>query len=310
MKKALITGSEGFVGRHLWKELEINGYKVFGTSLNEPEIKSDKVFVCDITDTEKVDNLMKNLRPDYIFHLAAQPSPHHSWTSPKKTFEINTIGTVNLLESIKNNPGYHPRTLLVGSSVEYGDVPEDKLPITEETGFDPRSPYAISKLACYYTAKAYVRVNKIDIVYSASFSHTGPGQGVGFLASDIATQIVEIEKGNKAPLLLTGYLENLRDYTDVRDVVRAYRLLLDKGKTGERYNVCSGKAISTGDIYQGLIKNAYVKIEHSIDPTRNNPSDVPVIIGSHAKITTETGWTPEIPIEQTLKDLLDWYRSK
>lgn len=310
MKRAFITGSEGFVGGHLWKELADNGYEVFGTSLLEPDHKDLHIFTCDITNPKQISEIVEKLKPDCIFHLAAQPSPHRSWDIPQKTFEINTIGTINLIEAVLKIPDYKPRILFIGSAAEYGDVPENNLPITENTFLDPRSPYAISKLACFYLMKSYVMAKKMDILYSASFSHTGPGQATGFLSSDIAEQIVKIERGEHEPKLMTGYLDNLRDYTDVRDVVRAYRLLIEKGKTGERYNVCTGKKISTGEIYGKLISFSNVHIEHAIDPTRNNPSDVPVIYGSHEKITRNTGWEPKITLDKTLEDLLNWYRTK
>lgn len=309
-KKVLITGSEGFVGQHLWKELESHGYEVFGTTFNNSGKLTDNLFYCDVTSDIQVADLVARIKPEHIYHLAGQPSPHRSFIYPQKTFQVNTIGTINLLEAVKKIPEYSPRILLVGSVVEYGDVPTEKMPIAEDAPFDPRSPYAISKLACYYLALSYIKANSMDIVYASSFSHAGPGQDVGFLTSDIAKQIVEIESGKQKPELLTGYLENMRDYTDVRDVSRAYRLLIEKGRTGERYNVCSGQAISTGKLYKILIDYSKIQIEHKIDPSRNNPSDVPIIVGTHDKITRETGWVPEIPIEKTLKDLLDWYRNK
>lgn len=310
MKTVLITGSEGFVGGHLREEMERNGYEVFGTSLLEPEKKLPSTYICDITNSQSMSELVARLKPDLIFHLAAQTSPHRSWLSPQKTFEINTIGTINLLEAVTRISERHPRVLLVGSCVEYGDVLEKNLPITEKTSLDPRSPYAISKLACFYLSLAYIRAKSLDIVYSVSFSHTGPNQGTGFLCSDIASQVALIEKGQPDASISTGYLGNRRDFTDVRDVVRAYRLLLEKGKCGERYNVCSGKAVSTKEIFTTLTGFSTAKIKHRLDDARNNPADVPVVLGSHDKITKETGWQPEIPLEKTLQDLLDWYREK
>ncbi len=305
---ALITGSEGFVGGHLWKELERSGYKVIGTSLSEPKEKTPNVFVCDITDTEKVGNLIKDLQPDYIFHLAAQSSPRHSILFPKKTFEINNIGTINLFEAVKSILDYNPRIVVIGSATECGEVSADQLPITENTPFAPQNPYSISKLATYYLSLHYAKSGACEIVYAASFSHTGPGQSTGFLAADIARQIVEIEYGRQEAKLVTGQLENLRDYLDVRDVARAYRLLAERGKNGERYNVCSGHPVSTKDIFRILTQLSKVKIDHQIDPSKNNVQDSPVFYGSRKKITQETGWEPEISIKQTLKDLLDWYR--
>ncbi|KKT40358.1 hypothetical protein A3K29_03100 [Candidatus Collierbacteria bacterium RIFOXYB2_FULL_46_14] len=310
MKKALITGSTGFVGGHLWKELESAGYQVFGTSRTKIEPKNSRIFACDITNEKKLAKLIAKLKPDHIYHLAAQPSPRHSYQFPQKTFEINNLGTINLLEAIKNIAGYTPRVLVVGSATECGFVPAEQLPITEATPFAPENPYSISKLACYHLSLCYARDGACEVIYASSFSHTGPGQATGFLAADIAKQIVEIENGHQEAKLVTGHLENLRDYLDVRDVAKAYRLLLEKGKNGERYNVCSGITVSTKTIFQTLLDLSKVKIDHQVDPSRNNAQDAPILYGSHDKITKETGWVPQISIDQTLKDLLDWYRAK
>lgn len=310
MKKVLITGSEGFVGGHLITEMEKNGYEVFGSSFLAPEKNSTNTFLCDITNDKSISSLVSKIKPDLIFHLAAQTSPHRSWLSPQKTFEVNTIGTINLFDAVIKIKGYKPRILLIGSCVEYGDISKEDLPISEQKSLDPRSPYAISKLACYYLSLAYIRAKNLDIVYSVSFSHTGPDQSTGFLCSDIASQIALIEEGKQEAVISTGYLNNQRDYSDVRDVVRAYRLLLEKGRTGERYNVCSGRAVSTKDIFDTLTGYSKVKIKHQIDSQRSNPADVQIILGSHDKITKETDWIPEIPLEKTLRDLLNWYREK
>lgn len=311
MKKVLITGSEGFVGGHLWIELEKNGYEVFGTTLKDPVLgHTDNVFVCDITKREQLDKLIGDLQPSHIFHLAAQANPYLSYKEPRLTFEVNLLGTLNLLDSVRIIPDYKPRILVVGTSEEYGFVPQDKMPVTEDSSFDPSSPYSVSKLAAYHLCKVYSRSYGMEIVYASSFNHTGPGQNPGLLAPDVAMQIVEIERGLRQQPLLTGNLDTHRDYTDVRDVTRAYRLLIEKGRPGERYNVCSGKSVPTKEVVDILIKLANTKIDQQIDPERNRPSDLPVLYGSHKNITQETGWVPEIPLDQTLKDLLDWYRTK
>jgi len=309
MKRVLITGSEGFVGQHLWKELESNGYEVYGTTLRAPETGlPQNVFVCDIESQEQLSLLITKIMPDAIFHLAGQPKPGLSFNIPQKTIAVNTIGTINLLEAVRAIPGYFPRLVVVGTSEEHGVVSSENLPITESTPLNPINPYAISKVANWYLVKEYVRSFNFDIVYATPFTHTGPGQMPGFLSPDIASQIVEIEKGIKEPILLTGDLSSKRDIGDVRDVVRAYRLLLEKGKKGERYIISTGKSLPVRDIVEKLITLSKVKIEHKFDNSRNRPTDIPDLYGSHEKLTQATGWLPEIPLENTLQDLLDWYR--
>lgn len=311
MKKVLITGSEGFAGQHLWRELENNGYEVYGTTLHVPETGLPKnVFVCDIESQEQLNSLITNIHPDVIVHLAGQPKPGLSFNIPQKTFQINTIGTINLLEAVRSIPDYKPRILLVGTSEEHGVVATEKLPITEESPLNPINPYAISKLANWFLAKEYVQSFGFDIVYATPFTHTGPGQMPGFISPDIASQIVEIEKGTKEPVLYTGDLSSKRDISDVRDVVRAYRLLVEKGRPGERYIISMGKSLPISEIVGKLVSQSKVKIEMRLDPARTRPSDIPDLVGSHDKLTKATGWQPQISIDQTLKDLLDWYRTK
>jgi len=311
MKKTLITGSEGFVGQHLWKELKDNGYEVYGTSLDVPPSGlPENVYQCNILERENLSRLIADIRPDSIFHLAGQPKPALSFEKPQQTFEINTIGTINLLESVKRLAGYRPRIILVGSASEFGQVAENQLPITEVTPLNPDNPYAISKAACWFLARQYVASFGFNIVYSVSFNHTGPGQSLGFIAPDVASQIARIEKGLQEPVISTGDLSAVRDICDVRDVVRAYRLLADNGKSGERYIVSSGKGTQIQYLVDTLIGLSDTKIVLSIDQAKNRPSNTQVSYGSHIKITQETGWEPEISLEKTLADLLDSYRAK
>lgn len=310
-KKVLITGSEGFAGQHLIDELIKIGYEVYGTtfanSINQNKIKT---FVCDIESQSEIYSIINSLKPDAIVHLAGQPKPGLSFNIPQKTFQVNTIGTINLLEAVRSIPDYRPRILIVGTSEEHGIVRPEDLPITENTTLNPINPYAISKTANWYLTRQYVKSFNFDIVYATPFTHTGPGQGLGFLSPDVASQIVEIEKGQKQPILETGDLSSRRDIGDVRDVVRAYRLLLEKGITGERYIISTGKSIPVSEIVEKLINMSKVKIELKIDSTRTRPTDIPDLIGSHDKLTDLTGWQPEIPLEKTLEDLLIWYRNK
>lgn len=310
-QKILITGSEGFAGQHLISELVNSGYEVYGTIFasgnNQKKIKT---FVCNVESPTEILSIITSLKPDAIFHLAGQPKPGLSFNIPQKTFLVNTIGTINLLEAVRSIPNYYPRIILIGTSEEHGIVSPECLPITENTPLNPINPYAISKTTNWFLAKEYVKSFNFDIVYVTPFTHTGPGQGLGFLSPDVASQIVEIEKGQKQPILETGDLSSRRDIGDVRDVIRAYRLLMEKGQKGERYIISTGKSIPVSEIVEKLIKMSKVKIELKIDNTRTRPTDIPDLIGSHDKLTKLTGWKPEITLDKTLEDLLNWYRNK
>ena len=311
MKEALITGSEGFAGQHLYRELKENDFTVSGTTLLIPDSGlPDRIYQCDILNKEQLFSLIQRLHPDIIFHLAAQPKPGLSFDKPQLTFEINTIGTVNLLEVVRSLPGYRPRIFVIGTADEHGPLRSDQLPIAEDSPLNPINPYSISKVANWHLVREYVRSFDFDIIYPTPLPHTGPGQGTGFIAPDVASQIVAIERGEREAVVYTGDLSSERDFTDVRDVVHAYRLLIDKGVSEERYIICSGKSTPVKRIVEILLDFAKMKIRHEIDPQRNRPSDTPVLYGSHAKLTQATGWKPEIPLEQTLSDLLDWYRAK
>lgn len=311
MKKILITGSEGFAGQHLWKELAANGYEIYGTTFHLPEAGLPvNIFVCDISSKEQISSVVKKIMPDAIFHLAGWSSPGSSYTYPQKTFEVNVIGTINLLESIREIENYHPRIIAIGSSAEFGVVPQDKLPITEDTLLNPNSPYGISKVSTWFVCKQYVNSYKMDIIYATPFNHTGPGQLPGFLAPDIASQIALIEKGEKEPEILTGDLSPKRDILDVRDVVRAYRLLMEKGITGERYLISTGKSVPVNQVVDTLLSLSKIKITHKIDPSKMRPTDIPDQYGDSKKIFDLTSWKPEFSLEKTLEDLLDWYREK
>lgn len=309
MKEILITGSEGFVGQHLRTEMENAGYDVSGTTLNSDQADQEKkIFACDVTDYASLKELIEKLVPDFIIHLAAISAPARSFKEPQKTLEVNTIGTLNLLEAVKSVPNYSPRILIVGTSEEYGFVPEEHMPVTETEAFNPASPYSVSKLAAYHLSKIYYRCYGQDIIYVSAFNHTGYGQGLGFLTSEVAMQIAKIEKGLQEPIVYTGNVDSERDYTDVKDIVRAYRLLLEKGRSGERYNVCSGRSVSIKEVVEKLISISDIKIDHKVDPQRNRPSEMRILRGSHEKITNDVGWNPEITLDETLADLLKYYR--
>jgi len=306
--EVFITGREGFVGTWLNQELKSHGHSVSGTSLHRyPDGEKENIFQCDITNAEQIRKLIFNRQPNSIIHLAALSKPGDAIKNPTLALKINVDGTRNIFDSVRVIPGYHPRIITIGSSEEFGVVPSEGT-ITEETELLPVNPYGESKMLAWKLAEEYVQKYHLDIVSAIPFNHTGPGQAPGFIAPDVASQIVEIEKGFREPVLVTGNISHERNFSDVRDVVRAYRLLLESGRTGERYIVCADKSVPLSYIVGNLISHSRVKIKHQIDPLRARADDIADISASHAKITKETGWVPEIPVEQTLRDLLDWYR--
>lgn len=308
--EVFITGREGFMGNWLAKELKGHGYTTSGTSLNEfIGGEKENIFQCDITDQEEIKKLILDRKPAAIVHLAALVKPSEAIKDPEKAFLINLEGTRNIFEAVKAIPDYRPKIIIVGSSEEFGVV-SSGTPVTEETPFAPVNPYGESKLQAWKLAQEYIKKYNLDIVSAISFNHTGPGQATGFIAPDIASQIVDIEKGLKEPILITGNISHKRNLSDVRDVARAYRLLLELGKTGESYLVCADKSVPLLYLVNTLIGLSLIKIEHQIDPNSARPADIFDITASHDKITKETGWQPEIPLEKTLRDLLEWYREK
>lgn len=312
MKKVLITGINGFVAPYLVQELQNKDYSIFGLSRNgDGDLKNHVVMIKgDVTVKDSLYSTISDLKPDVIFHLAAQSKPFESFKKPEETFQVNTLGTLHLLDiadSLRKN-GYPLRLLIAGTAEEYGSVKATQLPVIEETCINPNNPYSTSKAAGYFLAKQYFKAYGLDIVYLSPFSHTGPGQKEGFLISDVCKQIVDIEKNGKDPVVKTGDLSAEKDYTDVRDVVRGYSLLIDKGVSGERYNICSGKSIQVNRIVDTLISLAKVPIRHMIDESKKRPTEIVVMRGSYEKIHDLTGWKPEIPLEQTLRECLDFWR--
>ncbi len=309
-KEVLITGREGFMGQKLNLELKAHGYNTSGTSLLKiPGGEKENIFQCDITDPERTKKIIFDRQPSAIIHLAALVKPSDAVKNPPLAFKVNVEGTRNMFDGVRDIPSYHPKIIIIGSSEEFGVVPSG-IPVTEETPLAPVNPYGESKMQAWKLAEEYIQQYDLDIVSAIPFNHTGPGQDLGFIAPDVAAQIVEIERGLKEPILVTGNISHKRNFSDVRDVARAYRLLMELGRTGERYIVCADQSIPLSYVVDTLIGQSLVKIGHRIDPNRARPADIADISGSHAKITRETGWKPEIPIEQTLKDLLEWYRSK
>jgi len=299
--KALITGIGGFVGNYLAKELLSNGYKVYGIDINEKKIDNVKFFRVDLLDKKEVFDAVREIKPDVVFHLAAQSSVKKGWEKPELTFDINVNGTKNILDAI----GKDVRILVVGSADIYG-IPKD-VPIREGSGLNPVSPYGKSRLEQEKLVLDYCKKG-FQIVMTRSFTHTGPGQLPVFVCSDFAKQIVEVEKGIKEEVL-TGNLDVRRDFTDVRDMVRAYLLAVGKCNSGELYNICSGRGFTIKDILDTLLNMSDAKVEVRKDAAKIRKNDILIMIGDNTKFCNATGWEPRIALKQTLKDLLDYWRA-
>lgn len=316
MKKALITGITGFAGSHLAELLLKENFEVYGTT--RPRSRTDNIDLiknqlnlcdADMMDSHNLYSVIVRIKPDYIFHLAAQSFVQSSWASPATTMEMNILGSVHLFEAIRRAE-IDPVIQIACSSEEYGLVYPNEIPIKETNPLRPQSPYAVSKVAMDYLGYQYHQSYKMKIIRTRGFNHTGPRRGEVFVTSSFAKQIAEIEKAKKEPLLEVGNLEAQRDWTDVRDMVRAYLLAVQKGEPGEVYNLCSQKAIKVKDMLDLLLKFSKVKVEIKQDPARLRPSDVPVLLGDYSKFHRVTGWKPEIPFEKTMEDLLNYWRER
>lgn len=322
MKNVLITGINGFVGSHL-AELLVSKkkYNVYGTvreksptekSLENIEAIKDQLTLIgmELSDKQSVENTIKESKPDYLFHLAAQSFVPASWERPEETIIDNVVGTIKIFEMLRKN-NLNPKTLIVGSSEEYGLVYPNEIPIKETNPLRPLNPYGVSRLAQDKLAFQYYKVHNLNIIISRVFNHTGPRRRPEFVTSNFAKQIVEIELGIKKPEIEVGNLESIRDFTDVRDIVKAYILAVEKCVPGEVYNICSGKGYKVSDVLKILLdisKNDDIVIKQ--DKNKMRVGDNPILIGDNTKFCKQTGWHPEIPFEQTLKDLLDYWRNK
>jgi GDP-4-dehydro-6-deoxy-D-mannose reductase len=287
--RAYITGGEGFVGGWLQAHLQACGDDVVAP------------FV-DITDGPAIRDAIVAARPDAVYHLAAVTSVGESWGAPQRTFEINAVGTLNVLEAARLVPG-GPTVLLVCSAEVYGRVEEADLPLTEESPLRPVSPYAASKVAAEFLGLQAYLAHGLPVVRVRAFNHIGPGQAPAFVVSSLARQIAEVRLRGGG-VVKVGNLASRRDFTDVRDVVRAYRLLVERGEPGEVYNVCSGRAVAVEEVASQLIGLAGGDVRLEVDPERVRAVEVPVLRGEASRLAARTGWAPEIPLEDTLADIL------
>lgn len=311
---ALITGIAGFVGPYLAELLIQNRVEVYGTYFEKSELENfdnslqvSELFLCDLTNENDIATIFDNHSFDLIFHLAAQSSVYRSFQFPKVTFEVNLIGTVNLLEKLRRQK--HVKKVIFTSSADvYGTVDPKNLPVNESAPLIPLSPYSISKISCEMICKYYFEAYQTPVVITRGFNHCGPKQTSQFVISDFAKQIAEIEKGKREASILVGNIEAQRDFLDVRDVVKAYYDLAEKGIAGEIYNVSSNSSQSMKTILDQLLLLSSKKIKIVVDQSKIRPTDLPVLVGDNSKLRKTTGWRPEIFLPQTLKDVLNYWR--
>ena len=312
--KVLITGITGFVGSHMAEFCLARGVEVFGTLRWRSQTENLEGFrdrlnlvECDLTDPVSVHRMIAQVHPDRVFHLAAQSFVPTSWHAPQDTLNTNILSQLNLFEALR---GTEARIQLAGSSEEYGLVHPDEVPIREENPLRPLSPYGVSKVAQDMMGYQYHQSYGMHIIRTRAFNHTGPRRGHVFVESNFARQVALIEKGLQEPIVRVGNLEARRDYTDVRDIVRAYWMSLEGCQPGEVYNVCHGNAWRIQEVLDFLLSRSQVRVRVDTDPARLRPSDVQILEGSAERFHAATGWKPEIPLEKTFEDLLDYWRKR
>lgn len=308
--KALIIGGGGFVGPYLVRELVDNqGMEVDVTKTEKENLSLDNVGVynLDILDINQITELLGKLRPDYIFHLAAQSSVAYSWKNPGLTIDVNIKGCANLLDAVRQLD-YKPRVLLIGSGEEYGHIRTKECPIVEDNVLRPGNIYAATKSCQNMMGRIYSDAYDLDIMMVRAFNHIGPNQTPMFVVADFCKQVADIEKGLTEPVIYVGNLSAKRDFTDVRDVVRAYAMLVKGGVKGETYNVGTGHAIAIQEILDMIVSQSSVDIKVEVDKNKLRPVDVPIIEPDITKIKNTVGWVPEIKLETTLKETLEYWR--
>ncbi|GAB1420567.1 GDP-mannose 4,6-dehydratase [Anaerolineales bacterium] len=312
--RVLITGATGFVGKHLATDIyhhspsaEIHGTNM--TVLPEPPAWLFQCHSVDFRQEEAVNTLIAEVQPDCIYHLAAQAFVPRSFEEPWETLENNILSELNIfLACIRQQ--LKPRTLIISSAEIYGDVKPEELPLDEDTLLRPANPYSVSKVAQDLLGLQYYLSHQLPIMRARPFNHIGPGQNERFVAPAFSTQIARIERGLQEPVIRVGNLAAERDFTDVRDIVRAYRYIIEKGQPGQAYNIATGQAHSIQYLLDTLLSFSDVKIEVQIDPDRLRPIDVPCVIGDSSALHQATGWAPKFTFEQTLKDVLDDCRNR
>ncbi len=313
MERVLITGADGFVASHLIAELDREvACGIAGIGLKSEPLADAGLLdyrVLDMTGYEPLQELLAEIRPDAVFHLAAMPSVALSWQDPWSTYKVNVLGQVNLMEAIRKL-GLETSFHIACSSEEYGKVRPGEMPMVERMPFNPCSHYAVSKVTQEVLGLMYHQAFAWRVLVTRGFNQAGPGQAPDFVISSFARQIALIEAGVCEPVMKVGNLEAKRDFMDVRDTVRAYRMVMEHGAGGASYNVCSGRAYAVSEILDKLlgISGADIRVER--DPGRQRPSDIPLLLGDNTKLREETGWEPLIGIDETLSDTLDYWRAR
>ncbi len=297
--RALVTGSQGFVGAWLVRELETAAHTVVAIDRDD----------ADVRDAASIARIVGDARPDAVFHLAAQASVAQSYGDPVGTYETNVLGTVALLEALRTAASA-ARVVVASSAEVYGVEPDESNPLAEDHPLRPVSPYAASKVAQEAAALQYWRSFGVDVVIARSFNAIGPGQRTTFALSAFAHQLVAIGRGRSEPVLRVGNLEAVRDFTDVRDVVRAYVAMAERAAAGGVYNIASGTGRSIADALAVLVAASGLEVEIAVDESRLRPSDVPWLVGDSARLRRETGWSPTISIQESARDLLAFHRSE
>ena len=308
--KALIIGAAGFVGKYLLAHLsETYPWQLYATKLPQEDIQFDHATILDLNILEKEDILhtLKEIQPDYIFHLAAQSSVALSWKKPALTVDINIKGCLNLLDAIRE-ADLSPKILLIGSGEEYGHISSENIPVSEGTLPRPGNIYAATKVCQNMIGSIYAQAYHMDVMLVRAFNHIGPEQAPAFVVSDFCRQVAEIEKGNSEPVIRVGNLSAKRDFTDVRDVVRAYGLLIQHGQAGETYNIGSGHAIAIQELLDRILQLSNSNITVETDVNKLRPVDVPIIEADISKLQACISWKPESPLDQTLLETLNYWR--
>ena len=316
--KVLITGITGMVGSHLadyilnnHPDAEVSGVVRWRSPLDNIRQRLDDITLIqgELRDLSSMIQVINQVQPDRIFHLAAQSFVPISYESPGDTFTVNVIGSINLLDAVRN-VGIDPMIHMCSSAEVYGNVDESMVPITENTPFNPASPYAVSKVGQDMLGNQYHISYGMKIIRTRMFTHSGPRRGNFFAESAFAKQIAEIELGVIPGPVMVGNLESIRTYADVRDAARAYWTLLDFCSVGEVYNIAGNRTLTIGEMLEILKSFASVPIEHEVDPSLLRPSDVTLQIPENSKFRDETGWEPEYSMEQTMEDLLNFHRER
>ena len=297
--RAVVTGGRGFVGHHLVTHLQSLGDEVAILDRKGAD-------AVDIVDADALRRWIGKVRPDIVYHLAARSHVGASWNDEEGVQRVNVAGTANVLSA--SSAADVARIVVVGSAEGYGRIGAHEVPVRETTPLRPVSPYARSKVAAERLALAAQRDGSLGVLCVRAFNHTGPGQSPNFLVPGLATRIAAAERGG-ADEIVVGNLDSVRDYTDVRDVVRAYRLLAERGEPGQVYNVCSGNGVTVADLARNLLGLARRPLRLVVDPELVRPVDVPVLVGDATRLRAATGWTPQIPLGRTLADVLDAARA-